>query len=139
LQHAAFPALQVVVRPYTAEAEPLSRDILTASLMLMPSRSEGFGLVGLEAIVAGTPGLISGNSGLGDLLRQSLEPEQVNRVVVEMTGSDNDDAERWAQSVDAVLRDRDASFKRARELQQLLGRTVTWQASVAGMLAAVAD
>jgi glycosyltransferase involved in cell wall biosynthesis len=134
---AALPGLRIVVRPYTAATETLVHDIRTASLMLMPSRDEGFGLVGLEAIVSGTPALISGNSGLGDLLKQTLEPEQVGRVVVEMTGTESDISERWARSAEGTLRDREAAFERARELQILLGGRVTWQSSVAGMLASI--
>jgi glycosyltransferase involved in cell wall biosynthesis len=54
-----YPALSVVVRPFTTDTESLDADVKSASLLLMPSRSEGFGLVGLEGIVAGTPVLVS--------------------------------------------------------------------------------
>ena len=36
--------------------------------MLMPSRTEGFGLPGLEALSAGLPVIVSKNSGLGEAL-----------------------------------------------------------------------
>ena len=36
--------------------------------MLMPSRTEGFGLAGLEALSAGLPVLVSKNSGFGEAL-----------------------------------------------------------------------
>ena len=39
-------------------------------LVLMPSRTEGFGLTGLEALSAGLPVLVSKNSGFGKALRK---------------------------------------------------------------------
>ena len=40
--------------------------------MLMPSRTEGFGLTGLEALSAGLPVLVSKNSGFGEALGSVL-------------------------------------------------------------------
>ena len=58
----------------------LQIDKLRASLILMPSKAEGFGPVGLEAIVAGTPVLLSRESAFGQLLQEVLKPEQVARM-----------------------------------------------------------
>jgi glycosyltransferase involved in cell wall biosynthesis len=71
------PSLDVVVKPFTTSAESLDDDMRRASLVLMPSRTEGFGLVGLEAIAAGVPVLVSSESGLGDLLREILTLKSV--------------------------------------------------------------
>jgi glycosyltransferase involved in cell wall biosynthesis len=135
---AGVPELGVVVRPYTADSETLSHDIHRASLVLMPSRSEGFGLVGLEAIVAGTPVLVSDQSGLGALLREVLEPEQASRFVVRMSGDDRD-CEEWGRAIGAVLRDRDAAFRRAAELRTQLGRQKTWAAAIVGLWAELGE
>jgi glycosyltransferase involved in cell wall biosynthesis len=80
-EQSALPSLNVVVRPYSTHAERLAADLRRASLVLMPSRREGFGLVGVEAIVTGTPVLISESSGLGVLLREILSPDDAGRVV----------------------------------------------------------
>lgn len=130
-----YPALSVVVRPYTTDTESLDADIKSASLLLMPSRSEGFGLVGLEAIVAGTPVLVSSASGLGDMLRETLDAEQAGRIVVPMSGDDEEDGERWGRAVEGMLRDREAAFRRAMEVRALLATRKTWAAAVAGLLA----
>lgn len=128
-----LPALDVIVRPYSADGQRLSSDLRTASLALMPSRSEGFGLVGVEAIVAGTPVLVSAESGLGQLLREVLPPDDAQRFVVPMTGDDDKDAAAWGQAVSAVLRNRDAAFTSAAELGATMNRERTW-AAVAGLL-----
>jgi len=125
----------IVVRPYTSDAETLDADLRRASLLLMPSRSEGFGLVGLEAIVAGTPALISAESGLGKLLAEVLEPEQTSRFVVAMSSDDTDTVDDWSRAVEGVLRDREAAFRRAAEVRSLLGKQKTWAAAVTGLLA----
>jgi glycosyltransferase involved in cell wall biosynthesis len=131
----AGPSLRVVVRPYTSDADTLDADLRRASVLLMPSRSEGFGLVGLEAIVAGTPALISSESGLGQLLQGTLETEQANRFVVLASGDDAQDIETWSRAIEGVLRDRDAAFRRAAEVRTLLGRRKTWAAAMASLMA----
>jgi glycosyltransferase involved in cell wall biosynthesis len=134
---AGLPSLGVVVRPYTTDTERLDADLGRASLVLMPSRSEGFGLVGLEAITAGAPVLVSNESGLADLLREVLEYEQASRFVVQMSGNENEVVERWGRVIEATLRDRDAAFRRAAELRASLGRQKTWAAAADHLLSAI--
>ena len=130
-----YPPLNVVVRPFTTDTVGLDAEIKSASLLLMPSRSEGFGLVGLEAIVAGTPVLVRSESGLGAMLRETLEHEQAGRIVVPMSGDDEEDGERWGRDVEGMLRDREAAFRRAMEVRALLATRKTWAAAVASLLA----
>ena len=59
---------EVVVRPFDPTPGTVDRDLRSASVLLMPSRGEGFGLVGLEAISVGTPVLVSSRSGLAEML-----------------------------------------------------------------------
>ena len=62
-------ASQLIVRSYK-EREELAAQFCEADLAIMPSRSEGFGLAALEALSAGLPVLVSGNSGFGDALKK---------------------------------------------------------------------
>ncbi|MFF3329173.1 glycosyltransferase [Streptomyces sp. NPDC002888] len=133
------PALSVRVRPYSTRQERLTADLRSASLVLMPSRGEGFGLVGVEAIVAGTPVLVSSASGLGELLRELLTPDEAARVVVETTGDDARDVEAWSDSVKAVLRHREGAFTEASKLRNDLAARWTWSDAVSGLLAALDD
>ena len=54
-----------------------------STCVLMPSRSEGFGLVGLEAIAFGVPVLVSAESGLGRVLR-AVGTEVARKAVAEL-------------------------------------------------------
>lgn len=122
-------------RPYTSDADRLQDDLLKASLVLMPSVKEGFGLVGVEAIVAGVPVLVSSESGLGEILTEFLAPDQQRQVVVSMAGCPE---ETWANAIDRVLGDRDAAFARAADLRAKLAGSKTWQAAIAALLEAEA-
>ncbi len=78
---------------------------LRASVVLMPSRTEGFGLVGLEAIELGVPTLISDQSGLAELLRRDL-PGLAADVVVPITHDDETNYQTWGSRLLNVLTDR---------------------------------
>ena len=122
--------LNVRVKEYTPELERITEDIRRASVVLMPSRREGFGLVGLEAITEGIPVLISSRSGLGELLRDKLPGEIVNRCVIQVSGDLEADAQEWTKAIEFVLLDRATAFTRAAELQKLLGDSVSWEQGV---------
>lgn len=132
--------VDVVVRPFTTDAVTLARDLRSSSLLLMPSRSEGFGLVGLEAITAGTPVLISSRSGLSELMKEKLHPVEYARITVPTTGdakSANIDIDEWARAIEAVLKDRNAAFRNASDLASQLGMRVTWFEGVSRLLASL--
>jgi glycosyltransferase involved in cell wall biosynthesis len=118
--------LEVVVRPYTAEQDRIEDDLRSVGLVIMPSRREGFGLVGLEAILAGIPVLVGSDSGLADLLREVLGHEPASRFVVEL-GDDHEDTEKWARAIDSKLRDLEGAFRQAAELRRVLAGKVPWQ------------
>ena len=84
---------QLVVRSYK-EREELAAQFCEADLAIMPSRSEGFGLASLEALSAGLPVLVSGNSGLGDALKEL--PFGSSCIV------NSEDASEWAKAIRAI-------------------------------------
>jgi len=67
--------------------EERDRMYQSADLLVMPSVSEPFGLVPLEALQHGTPSLISKQSGVGEVLTQVLKvdfwdvDEMANQIV----------------------------------------------------------
>ena len=60
---------QLIVRSFVKDKQRLRELFCEVDLAIMPSRTEGFGLTGLEAMSAGFPILVSGNSGFGKALR----------------------------------------------------------------------
>ncbi|WP_326759442.1 glycosyltransferase [Streptomyces phaeochromogenes] len=136
---AASPLLDVVVRAYTSVQPRIDDDLKTASLVIMPSRREGFGLVGLEAITQGIPVLISSESGLADLLRETLGHEQASRFVVELSRDDEKDTHKWARAIDRKLRDCDGAFQQATSLRDEMARRVPWDSAAAVVLGEIPD
>ena len=88
---------QLVVRGFK-EREQLAEQFCEVDLAILPSRSEGFGLPALEALSAGLPVLVSGNSGLGEALQNV--PHGSNCVV------DSDDPKEWAKAIRSVRQKR---------------------------------
>jgi glycosyltransferase involved in cell wall biosynthesis len=137
---AASPRLDVTVRSYTAIETTLQRDMRSASLVLMPSRREGFGLVGVEAIASGIPVLITSASGLAEMLTEILSPVEAARIIVETSGDTNYsdmDVEEWERSIYASLYDREAAFRAASDLRNKLRLRYSWKGSVEGLLSAL--
>lgn len=136
LEWSGLPPLAVIVRNYSMAADRLERDLRRASLVLMPSRAEGFGLVGLEAIAAGTPALVSENSGLGMLLREVLTEVDAERMLVPVR-DDESDTVTWGARIHEVLGDRDAAFTRAAAVRRVMAQRRTWAGAARRLLTAV--
>jgi len=125
------------VLEYTSDVQRISDDLRRASVVLMPSRAEGFGLVAVEALAMGTPILVSSRSGFGELLENQLEPSKAVQYVVQTTGDANTDATEWSRALETLLRDRTAAFRRARELHRDLSVQLTWDAAAYELLNAL--
>ena len=95
---------QLTVRKFMQSKEKLKECFCEVDLCIMPSRTEGFGLTALEALSAGLPILVSGNSGFGDALRTL--PFGTSFVV------DSEDPKVWAKAIDGVRK-----MKRSLRLQ----------------------
>ena len=94
LKECNLPAARLRVRAYMEIRDDLNKLFPGVDLAIMPSRTEGFGLAALEALSAGLPILVSGNSGLGKALG---EVEFGSSCVVPP-----DDAEKWAEEIGKV-------------------------------------
>ena len=84
------------VRGYVNNRKKLKRLFSEVDLALMPSRTDGFGLTGLEALSAGLPVLVSQNSGLAEAL--SKVPRGESFVV------DSEDPQVWATAIKEMLK-----------------------------------
>jgi len=94
LDNSCIKRNQLTIRSYCNEQDELRMMFCEADLVTLPSRTEGFGLVALEAISAGGPVLVSDESGIADALE---ELEGGDSVIVE-----SDNAGEWAQRIEQL-------------------------------------
>ncbi|XP_019614119.1 PREDICTED: malignant fibrous histiocytoma-amplified sequence 1 homolog [Branchiostoma belcheri] len=104
--------------------EELSKDFQEAHLVLMPSRAEPFGLVGLEAIAAGVPVLVSGKSGLAEFLQS--RGAEFSRLIVDIDGSDDVVAKELAERIINILKGGQEEFQAAKRLKDKLLASEYW-------------
>ena len=100
---------QLTVRKFVQSTERLKELFCEVDICIMPSRTEGFGLTALEALSAGLPILVSGNSGFGEALY--TVPSGRSFVV------ESEDPKEWAKAI-AGVRQRERS-DRLQDIQQL--------------------
>ncbi|KAL9978787.1 hypothetical protein ACROYT_G016347 [Oculina patagonica] len=100
LKQCDIPPSRLRVRTFLESREELKDLFCEVDLAIMPSRTEGFGLAALEALSAGLPILVGGNSGLGEALGDvAFGPDRVIH---------SEDPGVWAERIKKV-------WKKARE------------------------
>jgi len=114
-----IPAKYLKVRSYVKSRENLKRLFCEVDLVLMPSRTEGFGLTGLEALSAGLPVLVSKNSGFGEAL--SKVPFGSSSVI------DSEDPKVWAAAINNIWRKtRKTRLEEAAALRDSYEKEYSW-------------
>ena len=96
LDNTSISLNQITIRGYCSEENELKMMYYASDIIVMPSRTEGFGLVALEAISAGVPVLVAGESGIAEAL---LEVEGGKSVIIE-----SNDPEEWARRIQLLSR-----------------------------------
>ena len=119
LQH-GISRNQLIVRSFNDNREVLADLFREVDLAIMPSRTEGFGLPGLEALSAGLPVLVSGNSGLGEALKEvPLGPQCV---------VDSEDPKDWAKEIrDVRQKRRKVRLSEAKFLHEHYAKAYEWE------------
>ena len=137
LAHAGGDSIRIAVRTFDADARTVEQDLWRASLLLMPSREEGFGLSALEAIAANVPVLVSDQSGIADVIRlpgtRSYDPRW---SVVPVTGNIEIDSQVWSEAIQDAIEHPLEAYERATRLRALMDRTATWDDSAKAVLGA---
>ena len=119
LQH-GISRNQLIVRSINDSRDVLANLFCEVDLAIMPSRTEGFGLPGLEALSAGLPVLVSGNSGLGEALR---EVPLGSFCVI-----DSEDPKDWAREIKAVCqKSRRVRLRESKLLRDCYQETYEWE------------
>ena len=85
---------QLIICSFDENRETLANLLSAVDIAILPSKTEGFGLSSLEAISAGLPILVSGNSGIAEALREVPNGSQ---CIV-----DSEDPADWARAIKAV-------------------------------------
>ena len=107
------------VRGFVQDRESLRRLFQEVDLVVMPSRTEGFGLTGLEALSAGLPVLVSRNSGFGEALRGV-------RCGATYVVNSEEPAD-WTSAIKTVwVKDRKSRLEEAETLRESYGKKYNW-------------
>ena len=113
------PASRLRVRGFAQDRESLKRLFQEVDLAVMPSRTEGFGLTGLEAMSAGLPVLVSRNSGFGEAL---CSVRFGSSFVI-----DSEDPAVWTEAIQNILsKDRKCRLAEAMTLRDSYGLKYNW-------------
>ena len=111
---------QITIRSYCCEQEELKGMFHESDVVAVPSRTEGFGMVALEAVSSGIPVLVARESGIAEALH---EVEGGKSVIVE-----SDDAEEWAQRIQLLSDKRPEERERsAKLLRDNYNETYPWR------------
>ena len=118
LQNTNITRRQLTVRGYCNQDE-VREMFYAADLVAMPSRTEGFGLIALEAISAGVPVLLTSESGIAEALKKVDGGES---VII-----DSEDPKEWSQKIRSLSKNKpDERLNTAINLRESYNKTFPW-------------
>ena len=127
------PKSRLRVRGFMGDRESLKRLFQEVDLVVMPSRTEGFGLAGLEALSAGLPVLVSRNSGFGEALCSvpfgssfvvnSEDPTDWTAAISKIWAKDR---KSRLEEVETLRDSYDKKFNWAKQIKDLLHKMISW-------------
>ena len=111
---------QLIICSFGENKETLANLFSAVDIAILPSKAEGFGLRALEAISAGLPVLVSGNSGIAEALRKVPNGSQ---CIV-----DSEDPADWARAIKAVrYKESNVRLAEARILRENYLQQFSWE------------
>lgn len=128
LEH-GIPRCQLTVKTFCKDREKLGKVFSQNDLVIMPSKTEGFGLTALEALSAGLPILVSSNSGFADALKKVPFGEMY--VVEEF-----ENVKEWAKKIKAVRnKNRAQRLEEIKKLRTMYEEKYSWEEQCKGLVA----
>jgi len=119
LKQCDIPSERLRVRKFVESREELTKLFREVDVAIMPSRTEGFGLTALEALSAGLPVLVGGNSGFGKAL--SKVPFGSGYII------QSEDPKVWAEEIKKVwAKDRKTRLEESDELRKSYAKKYSW-------------
>ena len=110
---------QLIVRTFIENRDSLKDLLCEVDLAIMPSKSEGFGLVALEALSAGLPILVGSRSGFAKALENV--PHGNTCIVY------SDDPAEWAKSIEGVRIRHGMRLREIKALKESYGEMYSWR------------
>ena len=110
---------QLTVREFVKSREKMKELFCEGDMVIMPSKSEGFGLVALEALSAGLPILVGSNSGFARAIEEI--PFGLYSVV------DSEDPSKWAEGVEGVRYRHRVVLQETKILREYDRKTYCWK------------
>ena len=110
---------QLAVRKFVQCRSGMKELLCEVDLAIMPSKSEGFGLVALEALSAGLPVLVGSNSGFASAIRDL--PLGAFSIV------DSDDPAKWAEAIKRVCGRHRVCLEENKMLRECYGKKYRWE------------
>ena len=110
---------QLTVRKFIQSRDRLKDLLCEADLAIMPSKSEGFGLVALEALSAGLPILVGSSSGFAGALENVPHG---NACIV-----NSDEPAEWAKEIDAVRTRHGMRLQEIESVRASYGKIYSWK------------
>ena len=110
---------QLTVREFIKSREIMKDLLCEVDMVIMPSKSEGFGLVALEALSAGLPILVASNSGFA----KAIEDIPIGSYSI----VDSEDPAEWAKAIQRVHGRHGVSLEESRILKEGYGKKYCWK------------
>ena len=118
-ENLSIPSNRRIVRPHKDGQDCLEQLFCEADLLLMPSRTEGFGMISLMALSAGLPVIVSKNSGFGEALKSI--------PFGSMFFINSEDDSRWKMAIEDVWKkDRKLRLLEIEEVRRYYGQRYSW-------------
>ncbi|KAL9961841.1 hypothetical protein ACROYT_G030868 [Oculina patagonica] len=117
---------QLAVRKFVKSREKMKDLFCEVDLAIMPSRSEGFGLIALEALSAGLPILVSANSGFARAI-QNLQFDTFCIV-------DSKEPKDWAKAIKTVRARHGDQLQEIKMLRESYEKKYSWEKQCATLI-----
>ena len=110
---------QLTVRKFVKSRERMKNLFCEVDMVIMLSKSEGFGLVALEALSAGLPILVGSNSGFASAIENI--PLGFYLIV------DSEDPAKWAQGIQGVHDRHEVVLEESQMLKECYNKKYCWK------------